>query len=137
MVEVKTKNEETGEIIFEGRLNRREVGFLLNYAINDLMHAGVQFHLDREAEEDAEEEEQVLLHGGRCLRHPSRVGHDGRTRRERDQEKRPLEAGGAKSRSRVDEERCSPADDDRDHEHPIGLELERQLEDIELRFCWR
>lgn len=57
MVEVKTKNEETGEILFEGTLNRKEVGFLLNYAINDLMHAGVQFHLDREQPEgDAEQE---------------------------------------------------------------------------------
>ena len=54
MIEVKTKNEETGEIVFEGNLNRREVGFLLNYAINDLVHAGVHFHLDRE-EQDEEE----------------------------------------------------------------------------------
>jgi ribosomal silencing factor RsfS len=57
MVSIKTKDEVTGDIVFEGTLNRSEVGFLLNYAINDLMHAGVQFHLDREAEEEEGEEE--------------------------------------------------------------------------------
>lgn len=43
-IEVKTKNED-GDILFEGHLNRAEVGFLLQYSINDLIMQGVQFNL--------------------------------------------------------------------------------------------
>lgn len=45
MIEIKSKTEQ-GDIIFEGNLNKKEVGFLLMYAINDLMQAGVQFNLN-------------------------------------------------------------------------------------------
>lgn len=40
-IEVKTRNEETGDIEFAGFLNQVEVAFLLQYAINSLMAAGV------------------------------------------------------------------------------------------------
>lgn len=49
MIDVKTRDED-GNIIFEGSLNRKEVGFLLQYSINDLMMAGVQFNLHEEDE---------------------------------------------------------------------------------------
>lgn len=49
-IDVKAKDEE-GNIIFEGKLNKREVGFLIQYAVNDLVAAGVQFHLDQPDEE--------------------------------------------------------------------------------------
>jgi hypothetical protein len=51
LIDVKAKDEDNN-ILFEGKLNRNEVGFLLQYAINDLVAAGVQFNLDAE---DAEE----------------------------------------------------------------------------------
>lgn len=51
MLEVKAKTEE-GDLIFEGKLNKREVGFLLQYAINDLVAAGVQFHLQQPDEDE-------------------------------------------------------------------------------------
>lgn len=46
-IDVKAK-EEDGSVIFEGALNKPEVNFLLSYAINDLMAAGVQFNLNLE-----------------------------------------------------------------------------------------
>jgi hypothetical protein len=52
-IDVKAKNEE-GELIFEGTLNRREVGFLLQYAVNDLMVAGVEFNLQEPDDDDDE-----------------------------------------------------------------------------------
>jgi len=39
--------EEDGTIIFQGKLNKQESSFLLGYAINDLLAAGVQFHLEQ------------------------------------------------------------------------------------------
>lgn len=50
-IECKAKDEE-GNIIFEGMLNRKEVSFLLQYSINDLMAAGVLFNLDEPDEDD-------------------------------------------------------------------------------------
>lgn len=44
-VDVKAKNEE-GDILFEGKINKKELSFLLQYSINDLMAAGVMFNLD-------------------------------------------------------------------------------------------
>jgi len=52
MIDVKAKDEE-GNIVLEGKLNRREVSFLLQYAINDLMMAGVQFHLNAPDEDES------------------------------------------------------------------------------------
>lgn len=54
-IEVKAK-EEDGTIIFEGKLNRAEAGFLLGYSINDLLGAGVQFYLDQAAQDDSGED---------------------------------------------------------------------------------
>lgn len=51
LIEVKTKDEE-GNIIFEGTLNRKEVGFILQYGINDLIGHGVLFQLQEEDDED-------------------------------------------------------------------------------------
>lgn len=53
-IDVKTKNE-NGDIIFEGKLNRNEVSFLLQYSINDLIAAGVEFNLQLEQDEDDDE----------------------------------------------------------------------------------
>ena len=50
-IDVKAK-EEDGTIIFEGKLNRAEAGFLLGYSINDLLGAGVQFYLDQAAQDE-------------------------------------------------------------------------------------
>jgi hypothetical protein len=51
-IDVTVKDEEQA-VLFQGKLNRNEVGFLLQYAINDLIAAGVQFHLDAEGDDDA------------------------------------------------------------------------------------
>lgn len=51
LIEVKTKDEE-GNIIFEGKLNRREVGFILQYGINDLINSGVTFQLQKPDDEE-------------------------------------------------------------------------------------
>jgi hypothetical protein len=50
-IECKAKDEE-GNVLFEGLLNRKEVSFLLQYSINDLMSAGVLFNLDEPDEDD-------------------------------------------------------------------------------------
>lgn len=42
---IKAKDE-NGNVKFEGNMNAREASFLLQYAVNDLIMAGVQFHLD-------------------------------------------------------------------------------------------
>lgn len=58
-IDVKAK-EEDGTIVFEGRLNGKEVGFLLSYAINDLLVAGVEFNM-QEPEEDDDGEETMRI----------------------------------------------------------------------------
>lgn len=58
-IDVKAK-EEDGTIVFEGRLNGKEVGFLLSYAINDLLVAGVEFNM-QEPNEDEEGEENMRI----------------------------------------------------------------------------
>lgn len=45
LLEVKAQDED-GTIIFEGKINRRETGFLLQTAINYLVTCGVHFHLE-------------------------------------------------------------------------------------------
>lgn len=55
-IKVKNNNDE-GDVLFEGSLNKNEVGFLLMYAINDLLQAGVQFHLE---EDDGDEENPAV-----------------------------------------------------------------------------
>jgi hypothetical protein len=48
---VKERNEETGELEVTGHLNRMEVSFLLQFAINTLMMQGVIFDLSKEVPE--------------------------------------------------------------------------------------
>jgi hypothetical protein len=48
---VKAKDDE-GNIIFEGTLDKSEVSFLIQYSINDLMAAGVQFRMEQDEDED-------------------------------------------------------------------------------------
>lgn len=52
-VDVKALDEH-GTLIFEGKLNRREVEFMLQYAVNDLLMAGVSFHMDKPSEKEDE-----------------------------------------------------------------------------------
>ena len=54
-IEVKERNEETGEVECAGWLNRTEVSFLLQYAINQLMAMGAVFDLKKEQLEKEEE----------------------------------------------------------------------------------
>lgn len=50
-LDVRFKDEE-GNVTFEGKLTKREVGYLLQYGINGLMAQGVLFNAEREAEGD-------------------------------------------------------------------------------------
>jgi hypothetical protein len=52
--------DEDGAILFEGKLNRKEISFLLNYAINDLLNAGFQFNLHR-PDPQPEEDPQMRI----------------------------------------------------------------------------
>ncbi len=58
-IDIKTKDED-GNVLFEGKLNRNEVGFLIQYAVNDLIAAGVQFHLDQEEDEDEDDDDAQM-----------------------------------------------------------------------------
>lgn len=49
--------DEDGNIQIEGEINKREASFLLNYAINDLLSAGVQFYLDEPYDAALDEED--------------------------------------------------------------------------------
>ena len=53
---VRVKDDE-GNLVVDGSLNRQEMSFLLNYAIADLLNAGVKFYLDKSYDETADEEE--------------------------------------------------------------------------------
>lgn len=50
-IDVRARDEE-GNIIIEGQLNRKEVAFLLQFSINQLMMDGVEFNLDEPDDED-------------------------------------------------------------------------------------
>ena len=59
---VKTQDEE-GNVVVDGLVNKRELSFLINYAVNDLLIAGVQFNLDEPydaALDDEDAEHQPL-----------------------------------------------------------------------------
>lgn len=60
-IEVKERNEETGEIECAGWLNKTEVSFLLQYAINQLMAMGAVFDIKREQEENNKDELRIKL----------------------------------------------------------------------------
>ena len=50
-IQVKELNDETNEVETVGTLNGNEVNFLVQFAINYLMAAGAEFHLDQPDEE--------------------------------------------------------------------------------------
>lgn len=56
MIDIKAKDDE-GNILFEGKLNKSEVGFLIQYAVNDLIAAGVQFHLEADSTDEKGDEQ--------------------------------------------------------------------------------
>ena len=49
-----------GDVQVEGTINKREASFLLNYSVNDLLSAGVQFYLDEPYDEALDDEDQPL-----------------------------------------------------------------------------
>jgi hypothetical protein len=57
-INVKVKDEDGG-IHLDGYLNRAEVGFLLQYSINNLMALGTKFMIDKE--ESYEDEVRIVL----------------------------------------------------------------------------
>ncbi len=56
-IDVKTKDAE-GNIVFEGALNRKEVGFLLAYAMYELMASGVEFNMLQNTEDIPDDEDE-------------------------------------------------------------------------------
>jgi len=46
-----------GDVQVEGTVNKREASFLMNYAVNDLLTAGVQFYLDENYDEALDDED--------------------------------------------------------------------------------
>jgi len=46
-----------GDVQVEGTINKREASFLLNYSVNDLLSAGVQFYLDEAYPEELDDED--------------------------------------------------------------------------------
>ncbi len=49
--------DEEGNIVIDGYINKREMSFLLNYACNDLLNAGVQFNLDEPYDSGLDDED--------------------------------------------------------------------------------
>ena len=56
MLDIKAKDDE-GNILFEGKLNKSEVGFLIQYAVNDLVSAGVHFNLQAQSTNEQGEDQ--------------------------------------------------------------------------------
>ena len=56
MLDIKAKDDE-GNILFEGKLNKKEVGFLIQYAVNDLVAAGVHFNLQAQSTDEKGDEQ--------------------------------------------------------------------------------
>jgi hypothetical protein len=54
-IEVVARDEETGEVKIEGYLNRHEMGFLVQFAINELVADGVEFNLTYDEPDDDDE----------------------------------------------------------------------------------
>jgi hypothetical protein len=52
-IDVKFRDED-GNVTLEGYLNRNEVSFLLQFAINELMAEGVRFNIANDLDEDEE-----------------------------------------------------------------------------------
>ncbi len=54
-------HDEEGNVVVDGHFNRNEITFLLNYAVQDLLNAGVQYHLEEPYDEEADEEDDDSL----------------------------------------------------------------------------
>ena len=52
--------DEDGNVLVDGYINKRELSFLINYGVNDLMQAGVQFNLDEPYDAALDDEEAEL-----------------------------------------------------------------------------
>ena len=52
-----TGKDPDGNVLVEGYINKREASFLLNYAVNDLLTAGVQFYLDEPYDQALDDED--------------------------------------------------------------------------------
>lgn len=67
-IEVKTRNEETGDIEVAGFLNQIEVAYLLQFAINALMSMGAEIELQESAEdEEGKEISRIKMPKGTVL----------------------------------------------------------------------
>ncbi len=77
-----------------------------------------------EDEEERAEEHQALDHLRLDCADTARVDDGGADGREEDQEHRALEPARPEADPRVDEQRRHPADDDEQHDEPVGLEVE-------------
>lgn len=55
--DVKAKDEE-GNVVVEGYLNRKEVSFLLSYAVNSFLAQGVQFAFGDEDDDEPGENDE-------------------------------------------------------------------------------
>jgi hypothetical protein len=62
-LEVKAKDEE-GNLLFEGKLNRGEVNFLIAYAVQGLMADGVRFNLEPQDEDEDTAPSRLEFPGG-------------------------------------------------------------------------
>jgi len=62
-LDLKVKNED-GSINFEGSLNRTEITYLIQYAVNSLMVQGALFDLTKEVSED---ESRIKMPGNTTL----------------------------------------------------------------------
>lgn len=66
-IDVRARNED-GDILFEGKLNRNEVSFLLGYAVRELLHAGVVFNLQpQENGDDDDAPNRLTVSSGTTL----------------------------------------------------------------------
>ena len=67
-LEVKSRNEETGEIEVVGFLNKSEVTYLLQFAINYLMAIGAEVDLKQQAQNaEGEDAMRIIMPEGMTL----------------------------------------------------------------------
>lgn len=59
LLNVKAKDEE-GNILIDGKLNKKEVAYLIQFSINMLLADGVRFNLEEPSEDD-DGDEQLRL----------------------------------------------------------------------------
>lgn len=59
LLNVKAKDEE-GNILIDGKLNKKEVAYLIQFSINMLLADGVRFNLQDDSEDEAGDEQLRL-----------------------------------------------------------------------------